>query len=218
MKKIGKFVSYTDQVYRELKAAIVSGDIQPGNLLQERSIAEKLGVSRTPVREAIKRLEFEDWVETLPWKGVIIKEVDKQDIVEVFQCRHANESFVGELVAPIITDENIAELKRIHQTMELLSKQSRQDFINEDRRFHMHLAQLTNNSRLIQFLDHLGDQMLRFGILAVKNEERMTGTLQEHADIIKALETRSSGKTKLAIQNHIDNSKDVLFHLLKEKE
>ncbi|MFB4163254.1 GntR family transcriptional regulator [Alteribacillus sp. JSM 102045] len=214
MKKIGKFVSYTDQVYRELKAAIISGDIQQGDFLQERSIAEKLGVSRTPVREAIKRLEFEDWVETLPWKGVVVRDIDRQDIIEVFQCRYANEGFVGELVASAISEESLEELKQIKKNMEALASKSRQEFINEDRKFHMHLAQLTNNSRLVHFLDHLSDQMLRFGILAVKNEERMKGTLQEHQAIIDALETRSPEKTKEAIHIHIDNSEDILLNLV----
>ncbi|MFZ4451303.1 GntR family transcriptional regulator [Salibacterium aidingense] len=218
MKKIGKFVSYTDQVYRELKSAIVSGDIQQGEFLQERSIAEQLGVSRTPVREAIKRLEFEDWVETLPWKGVVVKDIDRQDIIEVFQCRYANEGFVGELVASTITDENMAELKKIKSTMEELADESRQEFINEDRKFHMHLAQLTNNSLLIHFLDRLSDQMLRFGILAVKDKVRIKETLEEHQAIIDALETRSPEKTKEAIQRHIDNSQDVLLHQTKERE
>ncbi|WP_026699543.1 GntR family transcriptional regulator [Salibacterium aidingense] len=218
MKKIGKFVSYTDQVYRELKSAIVSGDIQQGEFLQERSIAEQLGVSRTPVREAIKRLEFEDWVETLPWKGVVVKDIDRQDIIEVFQCRYANEGFVGERVASTITDENMAELKKIKSTMEELADESRQEFINEDRKFHMHLAQLTNNSLLIHFLDRLSDQMLRFGILAVKDKVRIKETLEEHQAIIDALETRSPEKTKEAIQRHIDNSQDVLLHQTKERE
>ncbi len=218
MKKVGKFVSYTDQVYREIKAAIISQDIKPGDTLQERTIADTLGVSRTPVREALKKLEFEGWVETIPWKGVVVKEIDRQDILEVFQCRCANESFVGILIAESITDEQIEALEGFYKKMEELSTQNKQEFINEDRKFHMYMAQLTNNSRLIQFLDHLSDQMLRFGIRAVDNEFRKKETLEEHQAILQALKNRSVDETRRAIEEHIKNSEEVLIRLVDKEE
>lgn len=218
MKKIGKFVSYTDQVYREIKDAVISLDIRPGDLLQERSIAEKLGVSRTPVREALKKLEFEGWVETIPWKGVVVKEIERQDIFEVFQCRYANEGFVGELVAPLITDDHMTDLKEYQKRMTSLAEQDRQQFINEDRDFHMYLAQLTGNSRLIQFLDHLSDQMLRFGIRAVSEDSRMKETLKEHQAIIDAFDTGSKEKARKALEFHIQNSQEILLAMIDEEE
>ncbi|PSL48593.1 GntR family transcriptional regulator [Salsuginibacillus halophilus] len=219
MKKVGKFVSYTDQVYREVKGAVISQDIVPGETLQERQIADTLGVSRTPVREALKRLEFEGWVETIPWKGVVVKEIERQDILEVFQCRYANEGYVAKLIAPTIEDAHIQDLNRIDQRMrEAAAVVNRQEFINEDRNFHMYLAQLTNNERLIQFLDHLSDQLLRLGIRAVAEEARMDEALEEHKAIIQALKAKAPETAAQAVEAHIQNTEKVVMNLIDEED
>ncbi|SES06622.1 GntR family transcriptional regulator [Salisediminibacterium halotolerans] len=216
MKKVGKFVSYTDQVYREIKGAIISQDIQPKETIQERSIAEQLGVSRTPVREALKKLEYEGWLETIPWKGVVVKDVEMQDMVEVFQCRLANEGFVVRLVAPIITNDQIEDLMAIQTKMNEIKFDSPQEFIHEDRHFHMYLAQLTNNRRLIQFLDHLSDQMIRLGIKVISDRSRIHETLAEHQAIIDALRERSSEKAYTAVETHMNRTEERLLSMIKE--
>ncbi|WP_209125643.1 GntR family transcriptional regulator [Alkalihalobacillus sp. BA299] len=216
MKKINKFVSYTDQVYRELKSSILLGKISTGDFIQERSIAEQLGVSRTPVREALKRLEFEGWLETIPWKGVIVKEIEEQDVIEVFQCRLANEIFVIKHITPNITDEQLDDLQNIFDNMKIaLTENNSDEFIHEDRKFHMYLAQLTNNSRLIQFLDNLSDQMLRLGIRAITRESRTVETLEEHEKLLLALKRRSTEEAVKAMEEHIYQTKDILMAILE---
>ncbi|MGO4890236.1 GntR family transcriptional regulator [Anaerobacillus sp. MEB173] len=216
MRKIGKFISYTDQVYKELKEAVISGKINPGDFLQERGIAEELGVSRTPVREALKKLEYEGWVETIPWKGVIVKDIELQDVIEVFQCRYANERYVVELVTEKIEDKHVEDLVVIHEKMKALQSVDRVAFINEDREFHMYLAKLTNNNRLINFLDYLSDQIIRLGIRAVENKERVAETLEEHEAILQALQERSVEKAVKAIEEHIENSQKVLLSIIEK--
>ena len=217
MRKVGKFVSYTDQVYREIKGAIVSEDIKPNDVIQERAIAEQLGVSRTPVREALKKLEFEGWVETRPWKGVVVNDVDRADMVEVFQCRLANEGFVLRVISSDITDENLKDLAEFQKRMEDVKYESPQEFIHEDRNFHMYLAQLTNNRRLIQFLDHLSDQMIRLGIKVISDSSRIDETLVEHQAIIDALRERSPELAYEAIANHIHRTEERLFSMIEEE-
>lgn len=215
MKKIDKFISYTEQVYRELKTAILSEKLPIEEYLQERAIAEQLGVSRTPVREALKRLEFEGWVETIPWKGIIIKDIDRQDVIEVFQCRLANETFVIQLITETITDGNIADLEEIHNKMKSCLTENREEFISEDRNFHMYLAQLTNNSRLIQFLDNLSEQILRLGLRNIGHQNRASSTLMEHEQIIRALAKRSTAQAVEAMAEHIKRSESALLSILK---
>ncbi|WP_235715419.1 GntR family transcriptional regulator [Halalkalibacter wakoensis] len=212
-----KFVSYTDQVYRELKMSILMGKIEPGDFLQERAIAEQLGVSRTPVREALKRLEFEGWLETIPWKGVIVRDIDKQDVIEVLQCRLANEIFMIKLITTNITDEQLHDLKSIYERMKAsLKEEKAEEFIEEDRRFHMYLVQLTNNSRLIQFIDNLSDHMLRLGIRAITRESRALETLEEHEQLIHALEKRSVDEAVKAMEHHIYQTQETLMNMLEK--
>ncbi|MET3504670.1 GntR family transcriptional regulator [Halalkalibacter oceani] len=217
MRKINKFVSYTDQVYKELKSNILLGKISTGTFLQERTIAEKLGVSRTPVREALKRLEVEGWVETIPWKGVIVKEIEEQDVIEVFQCRLANEIFMIKLITPNLTDEQIKDLQDIFLKMKVAQQEGKGDeLIDEDREFHMYLAKLTNNSRLIQFLDNLSDQILRLGVKAITKEFRSDEALSEHEKLLEALERRSVEAAVQAMEEHINQTHEVLMRMVKD--
>lgn len=217
MRKINKFVSYTDQVYKELKSNILLGKIPTGTFLQERTIAEKLGVSRTPVREALKRLEVEGWVETIPWKGVIVKEIEEQDVIEVFQCRLANEIFMIKLITPNLTDEQIKDLQDIFLKMEVAQQEGKGDkLIHEDREFHMYLAKLTKNLRLIQFLDNLSDQILRLGVKAITKESRSDEALSEHEKLLEALERRSVEAAVQAMEEHINQTHEVLMRMVKD--
>ncbi len=149
LNKLNKAVSYKMRVYEELKSAIINEKLKPGEVLNERKIAEELGISRTPVREAIQMLENEGWVNTEPWKGSYVVNITNQDVEEIFQLRRTLESLVIELIVP-----KIGELE-INKIEELINKQSRyckeynaENFIYKDRDFHMYLVHLTNNKRL----------------------------------------------------------------------
>ncbi|MDV2686038.1 GntR family transcriptional regulator [Alkalihalophilus lindianensis] len=216
MGRVGKFISYTDQVYELLKKEIISGKFPENELLQERSIAENLGVSRTPVREALKKLEFEGWVETIPWKGVIVKGIHEQDVIEVFQCRFANERFVLETITPIIEDSHLQVLEGIHEKMKTHIDGSNEEFIHEDHAFHNYLARLTNNKRLCQFIDNLSEQMIRLGIRLVENSNRKEEALKEHEAILIALRNRLAEDAVKAIKIHLENSQSILLENVKE--
>ena len=218
LQKIDRSYSYREKAYQELKKGIIGLLFKPGQPLYERELSERLGVSRTPVREALQLLEREGWVRTVPWKGVYVSEISAQDMEEVLQLRCANEALVVELVTSRITDEQVQELEAIfkEQRSRLLSENN-QAFIDSDRDFHMRLAEMSGNRRLTQLLLTLSDQMRRLGVQAVTIPGRVNGTMEEHRKILDALRERDTQKAREAMVFHIENTRTAVISALQSE-
>lgn len=219
LEKVQKFYSYKDKVYKTLKEAIINRSFKPGDPLMERSVAEQLGVSRTPVREALKHLEHEGWVETVPWKGVFVRTLSMDDVKDIIQLRLATESFVIELVTEIITDEEIRELEEnLYQLQETRLQGNHYEMIEIDKEFHFYLARLSGNGRIMQLLENLSEQIHRLGIQALTDDERPSHSYREHEEILTALKERDSKKAKASMQEHLNNTMTAILHSIEKEE
>lgn len=217
--QVAKAVSYKEKIYEEIKTAIINQVLKPGEQLNERALAEKLGISRTPLREAFKRLETEGWVVTEAWKGTYVTEITEQDIEEVSQLRMTLEVMVIELIIQKITPGQLLKIREMHQNQAKLGNEFKAgDFIELDRNFHMYLAELAGNKRLLQILTHLSDMMRRLGITAIQTAERYQETLQEHSGIIEALEIRDLAKAKQAVLFHVLNTQKIVYRHWRDQE
>jgi Transcriptional regulators len=209
LTKLARAISCKEQVYEKLKTAIINQVLKPGERLNERILAENLGISRTPLREALHRLESEGWIFTKPWKGTYVSNITEQDIEEVFQLRGTLEIMVIELITQQMNPEQLLRIDEIHQMQIRLGDEFKAgEFIEIDKSFHMYLAELTGNKRLIQILGNLSDMMQRLGITAIQTNERYRETLQEHTSIIDSLKTKDIIKAK----------QDMLYHVLKTRK
>ena len=212
INKLAKTVAYKDKVYEEIKSAIIADKLTSEGPLNERLLAETLGISRTPVREALQMLEHEGWVKTEPWKGTYVLDITEQDIEEVFQLRMTLEPLVIELIIQTLKDEHCRNLDEFFRIQTKFSEEmNADDFIKTDRDFHMYLAELTGNRRLIQILSNLSDMMRRLGIKAIKSKIRYEETLQEHAKLIKELKRRDLSKARQATIYHILRTKENVY-------
>ncbi|MEN6411324.1 MAG: GntR family transcriptional regulator [Veillonellales bacterium] len=217
--QVAKAVSYKEKIYEEIKTAIINRVLKPGEQLNERILADKLGISRTPLREAFKRLETEGWVVTEAWKGTYVTEITAEDIEEVSQLRMTLEVMVIELIIQKITPGQLLKIKELHQNQAQLGDEFKAgDFIELDRNFHMYLAELTGNKRLIQILANLSDMMRRLGITAIQTAKRYRETLQEHAGIITALEAKDLVKAKQAVLFHVLNTQKNIYKHWENRE
>ncbi|SKC86272.1 GntR family transcriptional regulator [Maledivibacter halophilus] len=213
MQKIEKAVSYKEKVYRELKTAIISQRIKAGEILNERKLAEKLGISRTPVREAIQQLANEKWVIIEPYRGAYVYELTEKDIIEVFQVRLALECLAIELIVNKISEEDIEKLKDIFRKQEKLKeKYKAEEFIEVDREFHTFIANHSENTILIDMLNELGDIIRRLGVQAVQDKKRFMETLDEHIAIIDALSMKDEAKAVEAMKYHITKTRDNIYN------
>lgn len=214
LPKVAKAASFKEQIYQKLKTAIINQVLQPGEQIHERMLAESLGISRTPLREALHRLESEGWIVTEAWKGTYVSPITEQDIKDIFQLREMLEIKVIELIVQQITSEQLRKLDEFHQMQIRLDDKCKVgEFIEIDRKFHMYLAELTGNKRLVQILDNLSDMIRRLGVASIHTNERYREILQEHTNIINSLKTNDPIKAKEGMLDHVLKTGNTIYRL-----
>lgn len=203
---MNEYLPLRDVVFNTLRQAILKGEFQPGERLMEIQLAQRLGVSRTPIREAIRKLELEGLVVMIPRKGAEVAKITEKNMRDVLEVRLALEKLAIELACQRITDEEIKQL-------EISSQQFCQTTVSKDlltmaqadERFHDVIYNATKNKRLIQMLNNLREQMYRYRIEYIKDIETHEGLVKEHEDILQALREKNLEAASAMIQNHIEN-------------
>lgn len=195
-----------DIVFDYMKNAIISGELKPGERLMEVQLAEKLGVSRTPVREAIRKLELEGLVVMVPRKGAYVSDLDAKDLLNVLEIRSALEGLAASLAAERITDEEINQLKTfVDAFYESLQKKDSEGMIKYDKEFHDLIFIASRNDKLIQIMNNLQEHVHRFRVRYINEEKRSKKIYQEHKKILEALEERNSDNAAKWAERHIRN-------------
>ncbi|MGB9885762.1 MAG: GntR family transcriptional regulator [Moorellales bacterium] len=199
-------------VFEALRDAIVNGTLAPGERLMEVQLAEELGVSRTPVREAIRRLELEGYVVTVPRKGAYVAGISAKDVAEVFEIRAALEGLAAELAAERITEEELEELeRRLHRVAVCVEEGDLEALVEADTQFHEVLYRASRNRRLSQIIGHLREQIQRFRASSLATPGRRYETLEEHKKIVEALAKRNAALARRLAEQHIENAENRLF-------
>ncbi|MHB1653302.1 MAG: GntR family transcriptional regulator [Desulfitobacteriaceae bacterium] len=215
--RILKFSPYKEKIYEELKKSIINNVLEPNTVLNEREIAQSLGISRTPVRDALKLLEFEGWVTTIPWKGTYVSYLTKEDVREVIQLRKGLEILAIELIEKV-SEENLISLKSILERMYEHAKNGEQtEFMNQDKMFHLFLVKLSKNSRLIQIVSNLSDHIYRLGISAITLEGRILESSDEHRAILDALVNGNIEAAKQYVSHHLENTEKAIFTVIDKE-
>lgn len=205
-----------DLVFEALKEAILSQKLRPGERLLENELADELGVSRTPIREAIRRLEQEGLVVMLPRKGAYVAGISLKDIHEVYEIRAALEALALELAAKYITDEELAELALQVEEEEALTDAGRlNEIIFIDSSFHDLIYQYARNNKLTQFVDILQEQFKRFRALPLGTSARSNTALEEHQQILVALKNHDSILAADLAKKHIAGAERALVAALE---
>ena len=187
--KLDNYKPLRELVFEALREAIVKGVLKPGERMMEIQLAEEMGVSRTPVREAIRKLELEGLVAMVPRKGAYVASLSMKDIVEVFEIRGALEGLAAELAAERITDEELEELERyLLRINESIETKDLTLMVEVDTDFHGQLYRASRNERLSQIISNLREQIQRFRKTSLSLPGRMRAALEEHKQIVEAIE------------------------------
>ncbi len=219
MKDILKIEGYellSQKVYRALKTEIIKGSLKPGTKLSEGKIAEQMGVSRTPVREALKELAAEGFVKMNPNQAVVVSNASVEDVQEVLQIRGVLEGLAARLATKMISEEEIKELEKYQKQMEYYTKKDDVLAFSEmDAEFHELILNVCGNNRLIQIRKNLSDQAHRYRIRSLSVPGRLKYSLKEHQEIVEALKRKNAEQADRLSQKHIEN---VLANILAHKE
>lgn len=218
--RMDEYLPLRDVVFNTLRQAILKGELKPGERLMEIQLANKLGVSRTPVREAIRKLELEGLVLMIPRKGAEVAEITRQDMEDVLEVRTALEELAVKDACDHITDSQLSELKKASNEFKkaLLEGKDLVTCADADMHFHDVILSATNNRRLIQMLNNLSEQMYRYRMEYLKDERTHKTLIEEHDAIRRALKKHDKVKAGAAIRVHIDNQKRSILESLTEKE
>ena len=210
---MNEYLPLRDVVFNTLRQAILRGELKPGERLMEIQLANKLGVSRTPIREAIRKLELEGLVLMIPRKGAEVAEITEKNMRDVLEVRKALEELAVQLACEKITAEEIEEMKKAAEEFRMILKNKDITEIAEaDVRFHDIIYMATDNQKLILLLNNLREQMYRYRVEYLKREEAHPQLIAEHI---------SKGEKKAATDvmcKHIDNQVTTVIDVIRTKQ
>lgn len=206
LRRIGNEISLSEQAYLIIKDAIVNNQLKPLTDLSEEMLAAQLGISRTPVRAAIKRLVFEKLVIMKPGKTAVVADISENDIHKVFAVRIGLEPIAANAAAVIITDRQIEFLEEIIDAqIEALRMGDYMLYIAKEYEFHTSIANYAENDMLYDFIDKVNIHVQRFLTLSLTLQKHSMIAIAEHQAIVKALKLHKSEAAEQAMRLHVVN-------------
>ena len=198
------YLPLRDVVFHTLREAILKGEIKPGERLMELQLASKLGVSRTPIREAIRMLELEGLAVTTPRKGAEVAKMTEKDMEDVLQIRKAlDELAVGLACDNIVESQRSGDVKQIAQA---------------DVEFHDVIYQAADNPKLMNMLNNLREQIYRYRVEYLKNKSSYPRLIEEHKEIYEGLKRGDKQAVVEIVSHHVENQEIVVKNIIQEQE
>lgn len=216
-----EFLPLRDVVFNTLRKAILTGELKPGERLMEIHLANRLGVSRTPIREAIRKLELEGLVIMIPRRGAEVAQITEKNLKDVLEVRRALDALCVELACDRISADEEEQLREACDEFERATETKDATIIAKaDVEFHDIIVQATGNQRLIQLINNLSEQMYRYRFEYIKDENRHDNLISEHRMIYEGIVNRDKEKAAQAAKLHIDNQERSIIrqiHLEQEQ-
>lgn len=207
-----------DVAFQTLRRGILHGELQPGERLMEIQLANRLGVSRTPVREAIRMLELEGLVINTPHRGAQVASITEKDLQDVLEVRKGLEKMSVSLACERITEEQLQEL---YEASRLFEKRAREDgdimeLAAADEAFHAIIYKASGNQRLEQLINNLLDQMFRYRIEYLKDEGNRESLIREHDELWKSLSGKDYSRARKYTSQHIERQMEAIMDMIRK--
>ncbi len=198
-------------VYEELKRQIMVGEIAPGTRMMEVELAEEMGVSRTPVREAIRKLEKEGLVTIEPRRGAYASDISAKDMVDILEVRQDLEGMAAGIAAQKITDEGRIELENIaRKYKDSVDREDIEEIIKNDEAFHKYIVSLSGNKTLIKMVSQVQELALRFRYIYYEDFSRFKNQPSEHQAIVDAIAGGDVAGARKYAEEHLAGLKDFV--------
>ena len=213
------YLPLRDVVFNTLREAILKGEFTPGERLMELQLASKLGVSRTPIREAIRMLEQEGLAVTVPRRGAEVARMTEKDMEDVLQIRAALDELAVQLATEQITDEQFDALEQARQNFEnSLKSDDVKEIAQADVAFHDAIYNATGNAKLVSMLNNLREQMYRYRVEYLKDETIYPRLLKEHKDIAESLRRKDKSRASETMREHVKNQAEAVKDMIRQQE
>lgn len=211
-----EYLPLRDVVFNTLRQAILKGELKPGERLMEIALAERLGVSRTPIREAMRKLELEGLVVMIPRRGAQVANITEKDLNDVLEVRIALENIAIQKACTCMTEEDMGRLwvaaKEFERTM---AEGDLVRLAEADVAFHEIIYKSSDNRRLIQVLNNLREQIYRYRVEYLKEEETRKVLVKEHDELTRAVKNRDVSRAQEISFRHIENQRMAIIQSIR---
>ena len=214
--QMNEYLPLRDVVFNTLRQAILKGELKPGERLMEIALAEKLGVSRTPIREAMRKLELEGLVVMIPRRGAQVANITEKDLNDVLEVRIALENMAIEKACKRMTEEQMRQMRHAEKEFErVLAEGNLVRIAEADVDFHEVIYQAADNARLYQVLSNLREQMYRYRVEYLKEEDTRNQLVQEHEELSKAIRERDVQKAQELSFRHLETQRQAIIRSIR---
>jgi len=205
--KIRDYKNAREAAFEKIKEAIIKGHFKPGEKLVEQTLAQEMGVSRTPVREAIRRLEAEGFVVSIPRKGVVVSRADKEEIVQLYSIRAELEGLAARWAIENADEDDMRKLDEAISRMEETAASGDLDgVVQSNALFHDAIAQASKSRILCTLLKTLQDNIQRFRFQSLHLPGRPVAALAEHKEIVAAIKEKKAEEADRLLKEHLQNA------------
>lgn len=213
--KLDSYKPLRELVCENIRQAIIDGTFSPGERLMEIQLADEMGVSRTPVREAIRKLELEGFVVMIPRRGTYVADISIRDITEIYEIRTCLDVLSAGLAAERITDEELEALNRLLVEIgQYIAENNMEKIVEADTAFHDILYQASRNERLRSIINNLREQLTGIRGRSMSYPGRLVETMDEHRALVDSIATRDVERAQNAARVHIENAEHTLMKSL----
>ncbi len=213
------YLPLRDVVFQTLREAILKGELKPGERLMELQLASKLGVSRTPIREAIRMLEQEGLAITIPRKGAEVAKMTEKNMEDVLQIREALDDLAVQTACDKMTEQQLMELTLAKKNFEnAIQAGDLKKIAESDVQFHDVIYEATDNPKLVAMLNNLREQIYRYRVEYLKEKENYPMLIKEHEAILNALKQKDRKGAVEYMRCHIRNQAEAVKAIILEQD
>ena len=193
----------SEEAYQQIKDKIITLELEPASVIDEQALMERLGLGRTPIREALQRLDAENLVHIVPRRGMFVADISITDLQKIFEVRTILAGFCVRLAAQRITPDQIAQMEAVLQDLEHVHSGDSRQLMEIDRRFQRVMYQAAGNEILAETLDRLYDQSLRIWYLVLHRLGNVQDAIEQHREVAEAVKAGDCARAERLIQQHI---------------
>jgi DNA-binding GntR family transcriptional regulator len=217
MIRVSKRKPLREEVYESLKKSILYGKLKAGQRLVEEQIANQVGISRTPVREAFYKLERDDLVRRLPKGGFVVREFTKEDVEEIFGIRSALESYAAYLATFHITRDKLEALeKKVVESEMALKKGDHERLTQLHTEFHDLLYKACKSKKLIELINNFRDYFFRYRSALLRLPDGFKTSITDHRQMLKAMKEKKPKVVEKLVRDHLERGKEIILREIQE--
>lgn len=213
------YLPLRDVVFNTLREAILKGELKPGERLMELKLADKMGVSRTPIREAIRMLEQEGLAVTVPRRGAEVAKMTEKDMKDVLEIRAALDELAVELACDCIDESGLDNLYVAQEAFEeAIRTADVKKIAQADVEFHDAIYKATGNEKLMILLNNLREQMYRYRVEYLKDDSSYPTLIEEHKQLVNGIKNKEKELVHTVMKNHVSNQATAVQHIIREQK